>query len=57
MKNWEDVVAFLQKKDLIGKDFCFPKKEEEKETHTLVWVLAIIGAVASISLYDSRLFR
>lgn len=49
MKKWEDLIDFLQSKDLLGKECCVVKKEEKK-TNIIVWVLAIIGAIAAVEI-------
>lgn len=55
MKNWDDVVEFLQKKDLLGKNSCV--KEEEKKSNIVVWVLAIVGAVTVIAGIAYAVYR
>ena len=40
----EEMIATAHLNDLIHQ-----KKEEDKKTNTLVWILAIIGAIAAIA--------
>ena len=42
----EDVVEMIKTRDLHD---LLTRKEEKKKTHALVWVLAIIGAVAAVA--------
>lgn len=55
MKKWEDLVEYLQEKDLIGKNNNCAKKEEK--SNVLVWILAIIGAVAAIAAIAYAVYR
>lgn len=50
MKNWDDVVEFLQEKNLL-------KKEEEKKSDTWVWILAIVGGIAVIAGIVYAIYR
>ena len=56
MKKWDDLVDYLQDKNLVSSDvlskYCTKneiKKDNEKKCNTLLWVLAIIGAVAAVA--------
>ena len=49
MKSWDDVVEFLQEKNLLGRTCCLKKKEEEEKSNVWVWVLAIVGGIAVIA--------
>jgi len=53
MKNWEEVVDFLKDKKLI----CTKKEPEKKPTNVIVWVLAIIGAVAAVAAIAYAVYR
>lgn len=55
MKKWEDVVNCLQVNDLLNKE-VFPKKEEKK-SNTIVWVLAIIGAITAVAAIAYAVYR
>ena len=59
MKKWDDLVEYLQDKNLVIKA---PVKNEvkadnEKKCNTLIWVLAIIGAVAAIAAIAYAVYR
>ena len=49
MKSWDDVVEFLQEKNLLGRTCCLKKKEEEEKSNVWVWVLAIVGGIGIFS--------
>ena len=55
MKKLDELVEYLQEKNLICKD-CGQKKEEEK-SNVIVWVLAIIGAVAAVAAIAYAVYR
>ena len=64
MKKWDDLVDYLQDKNLVGSDalckYCAKneiKKDNEKKCNTLLWVLAIIGAVAAIAAIAYAVYR
>ena len=57
MKKWDELVDYLQDKNLVSNDilskYCVKsdlKKDNEKKCNTVLWVLAIIGAVGVIIL-------
>lgn len=53
MKKIDELIASNTKlAELLGK-----KSEPEKKTHALVWVLAIIGAVAAIAAIAYGVYR
>lgn len=56
MKNWDDVVDFLQEKNLLGRNCCL-KKEEEKKSNIWVWILAIVGGIAVIAGIAYAVYR
>lgn len=56
MKKLDELVDYLQDKNLVSNDIiskyctkCDIKKDNEKKENTILWVLAIIGAVAAIA--------
>lgn len=59
MRKWEDVVDYLQEKNLIGKDSCKNelKSDNEKKCNTLLWVLAVIGAIAAVAAIAYAVYR
>ena len=57
MKSWDDVVEFLQEKNLLGRTCCLKKKEEEKKSNVWVWVLAIVGGIAVIAGIAYAVYR
>lgn len=64
MKKWDDLVEYLQDKNLVGSDIlskyytkCDLNKENEKKGNTLLWVLAIIGAVAAVAAIAYAVYR
>ena len=54
MRKWDDLVDYLQEKDLIGKNSV---KQEEKKSNPIVWILAIIGAVAAVAAIAYAVYR
>ena len=56
MKSWDDVVDFLQEKNLLGRNCCL-KKEEEKKSNIWVWILAIVGGIAVIAGIAYAVYR
>lgn len=64
MKKWDDVVEYLQDKNLVGNDilskYCTKseiKSDNEKKGNTVLWVLAIIGAVAAVAAIAYAVYR
>ena len=64
MKKWDDLVEYLQDKNLVGNEilskYCTKneiKQDNEKKANTLLWVLAIIGAVAAIAAIAYAVYR
>lgn len=64
MKKWDDLVEYLQDKNLVGNDIlskyctkCDLNKDNEKKGNTLLWVLAIIGAVAAVAAIAYAVYR
>ena len=64
MKKWDDLVDYLQDKNLVSSDvlskYCTKneiKKDNEKKCNTLLWVLAIIGAVAAVAAIAYAVYR
>jgi hypothetical protein len=64
MKKFDDLVEYLQDKNLLSDDilsrFCDRneiKKENEKKCNTVLWVLAIIGAVAAVAGIAYAVYR
>ena len=55
MKKLDELVEYLQEKNLICKD-CGQKKEEEK-SNVIVWVLAVIGAVAAVAAIAYAVYK
>ena len=51
MKRWDDLVEYLQDKNLVTKE------ENSKKGNTLLWVLAIIGAVTAIAAIAYAVYR
>ena len=56
MKKWDELVEYLQDKNLAGNDilskYCAKnelKEDNEKKGNTVLWILAIIGAVAAVA--------
>lgn len=56
MKKLDDLVEYLQDKNLVSNDILSKyyakselKKDNEKKGNTLLWALAIIGAVAAVA--------
>ena len=59
MKKWDDLVEYLQDRNLITKGLCKDeiKADNEKKSNTLLWVLAIIGAVAAVAAIAYAVYR
>lgn len=64
MKKWDELVEYLQDKNLVGNDilskYCTKsnlKEDNEKKGNTLLWVLAIIGAVAAVAAIAYAVYR
>ena len=59
MKKWDDVLEYLQDKNLISKDCCKNslKADNEKKGNTVLWVLAIIGAIAAVAAIAYAVYR
>ncbi|MCD8037532.1 MAG: hypothetical protein LUE96_00330 [Lachnospiraceae bacterium] len=64
MKKWDDVVEYLQDKNLVSNDilskYCAKnelKAENEKKGNTLLWILAVIGAVAAVAAIAYAVYR
>ena len=64
MKKWDDLVEYLQDKNLVSSDilskYCAKNElqtENEKKANTLLWVLAIIGAIAAVAGIAYAVYR
>jgi len=64
MKKLDDLVEYLQDKNLVSNDilskYCSKseiKKDNEKKGNTLLWALAIIGAVAAVAAIAYAVYR
>ena len=57
MKSWDDVVDFLQEKNLLGRNCCLKKEEEKKCCNAVVIALAVVGAVAAIAAIAYAVYR
>lgn len=64
MKKWDELVDYLQDKNLVGNEilskYCAKnnlKEDNEKKGNTLLWVLAIIGAVAAVAAIAYAVYR
>jgi hypothetical protein len=64
MKRFEDLLDYLQDKNLVSDDiigrFCDKneiKKDNEKKCNTVLWVLAIIGAIAAVAGIAYAVYR
>lgn len=64
MKKWDDFVEYLQDKNLVSSDALGKyfaknelKTENEKKANTLLWVLAIIGAIAAVAGIAYAVYR
>lgn len=59
MKKWDDLLEYLQDKNLICKDCCRDelKSDNEKKCNTLLWILAVIGAVAAVAAIAYAVYR
>ena len=64
MKKWDELVDYLQDKNLVSNDilskYCVKsdlKKDNEKKCNTVLWVLAIIGAVAAVAAISYAVYR
>ena len=52
MNKLENLIDMARLNDLLGK-----KEEDNKEGRTLVWVLAVIGAVAAVAGIAQAVYR
>lgn len=52
MNKLENLIDMTRLNDLLGK-----KEEEHKECRTVIWVLAIIGAVAAVAGIAYAVYR
>lgn len=64
MKKWDDLVEYLQDKNLISNDLLSKyyaknelKSENEKKCNTVLWILAVIGAVAAVAAIAYAVYR
>lgn len=64
MKKLDDLVEYLQDKNLVSNDILSKyyakselKKDNEKKGNTLLWALAIIGAVAAVAAIAYAVYR
>ena len=64
MKKWDDLVDYLQDKNLVSSDilskYCTKnelKTENEKKANTLLWILAVIGAIAAVAAIAYAVYR
>lgn len=57
VKNLDELVEILQKKGILSKDCCLKKKDEEKKSNIIVWILAIAGAVAAVAGIAYAVYR
>ena len=64
MKKLDDLVEYLQDKNLVSNDilskYCAKnelKRDNEKKGNTLLWALAIIGAVAAVAAIAYAVYR
>jgi hypothetical protein len=64
MKKFDDLIEYLQDKNVVSDEFIsrfcdknVSKKNNEKKCNTLLWVLAIIGAVAAIAGIAYAVYR
>lgn len=64
MRKWDDLVEYLQDKNLVSNDILSKyytkneiKAENEKKGNTLLWVLAIIGAIAAVAAIAYAVYR
>lgn len=52
MNKLENLIDMARLNELLGK-----KEEKKKEYHTLVWVLAVIGAIAAVAAISYAVYR
>ncbi len=59
MKKWDDVLEYLQDKNLISKDCCKNelRSDNEKKGNTVLWILAVIGAIAAVAAIAYAVYR
>jgi hypothetical protein len=64
MKRFDDLKEYLQDKNLVSDDiisrFCDRneiRKDNEKKCNTVLWVLAIIGAIAAVAGIAYAVYR
>ena len=64
MKKWDDLVEYLQDKNLVSNDILSKyyakneiKADNEKKGNTLLWILAVIGAVAEVAAIAYAVYR
>ena len=64
MKKLDDLVEYLQDKNLVSNDILSKyyaknelKRDNEKKGNTLLWALAIIGAVAAVAAIAYAVYR
>lgn len=56
VKSLDELVEILQKKGILSKD-CGLKAKEEKKSNVIVWILAIVGAVAAVAGIAYAVYR
>jgi hypothetical protein len=64
MKRIDDLIEYLQDKNLVSDEILSKfndkneiKKDNEKKCNTLLWVLAIIGAIAAVAGIAYAVYR
>lgn len=59
MKKWDELVEYLHDKNLLNKDCCKDeiKSDNEKKCNTLLWVMAIVGAIAAVAAIAYAVYR
>lgn len=60
MNTWnkiEELMEFVKTHDIKELKDYWSRKEEEKRNNTLLWVLAIIGAVAAVAAIAYAVYR
>ena len=55
MRKWDELLEFIQDKNLVSKETI--KTDNEKKGNTVLWVLAIIGAVAAVAAIAYAVYR
>ena len=55
MRKWDELLEFIQEKNLVAKEPI--KTDNEKKCNTVLWVLAIIGAVAAVAAIAYAVYR